>query len=276
MVTGSLKNRRVVEDIGTLAINEGNLRGGETYQLTPIPLGMRWHTPVVERSAAATVVTVEAGSVGTGARVTIGSCMLCWLLWALNWRLRFERSSNRALGKAFASGPQTYPSLSATGTVTGTKVAAAVVVALIYGFPADVVGLREMTAQTGTSWRALETVPDAGVRQLRILAGCPGRLRKKQGRLSGVLAVALSPSTGRLGLSRRGLPSLKASSKPALSIFFSFKTPQEHTGQYDYESASNKFDAPSIIFGIHSGRPADLLPSVTSVRRIKKPENATS
>jgi hypothetical protein len=177
-------------------MNEGNLR--EIYQSTPIPSGMRWHTPVAERSAAATVVAVEAASVGTGARVAVGSCMLCWLLlWALNWRSRFERSSNRALG----TGPQTYPSLSATATetATGAKVAAAVVVALIYGFPADVLGLREMTAQTGTSWWALETVPDAGVRQLRTLAGCPARLQRKQGRLSGVLAVALSPSTGRLG-----------------------------------------------------------------------------
>lgn len=166
--------------------------------MTPIPSGMCWHTPVAERFAAATVEAVGAASVGTGARVAVVSCMLCWRPWALNWRLRFGRSSNRGLGKAFASGPQTYPSLSATGTVTGTKVAAAVVVALIYGFPADVEGLKETTAQTGTSWRALETVPDAGVRQLLILAGCPGRLQRKQGRLSGVLAVALSPSTGRL------------------------------------------------------------------------------
>ena len=181
---------------------------------------MRCHGPVAERSAAATVVTVEAASVGTDARAAAVSCMLCWLLLgALNWELWFERSSNRALGKAFATGPQTYPSLSATATGIGTKSAAAVAVALIYGFPADFVGLRETTAQTGTSWRALETVPDAGVRQLLILAGCPGRLQRKQGRLSGVLAVALSPSTG-LGWSRRALPSLEASSKPALSIFF--------------------------------------------------------
>lgn len=92
--------------------------------------------------------------------------MSCWLLpWPLNSKLRTEKSSNRALGRAFASGRQTYPSL--TGTETG--VAAAVVKALICGFPADVVGLRETTVQTGTSRRALETVPDAGdagVRQL--------------------------------------------------------------------------------------------------------------
>ena len=74
------------------------------------------------------------------------------------------------------------------------------------------------------------------------------------------------------GLSRRGLPSLEASSKPALSIFFFQGSSGTHLGM---KARAIKLMSPSIIFGIHSGRPADLLPSVTSVRRIKKPENAT-